>query len=353
MTALRPLTAWVALLRAAIVACLALTAATATAGTYTVTASQDSWINQSRTSQNNGTATTLSATHVSTTSETRAVIGFTLPTIPSNEVITNATLKLFVTTAGTSTVTVNRLTLTWTETTVTWSNMSGGFNGTAETSFTPTAGAQSLNVTSLVQAWYSGTANNGLGLIGALGTGSTAIFASKENATVANRPQLVITTALISPVFTISKTSSVVSDPQNGTVNPKAIPGAKIRYTISASNSTAGTADSGSTQFTDPIPAGMKLFVGDAGAVGSGPVIFTDGATSSGLTYSYVSLASTTDSISFSNDGGVTYTYTPVPDANGYDASVTNVRIALTGTFAGKTGASAPSLTLQMFMQVK
>jgi uncharacterized repeat protein (TIGR01451 family) len=126
-----------------------------------------------------------------------------------------------------------------------------------------------------------------------------------------------------------------------------------MRYTISASNSTAGTADSGSTQFTDAVPSGMKLFVRDAGVVGSGPVIFTDGATSSGLTYSFTSLASTTDSISFSNNGGASYAYTPVPDANGYDANVTNVRIILTGIFAGKTGAASPSLSLQMLMQVK
>jgi trimeric autotransporter adhesin len=332
----------------------ALFAAPAAAATYTVTADRDSWINEASTAQNNGTATTSRATASSTnTSRTRAVIGFTLPTIPSNEAITAVSLKLFVTTTGTRAVTVNRLTASWTETGVTWANLNTAFNATAEATFTPSAaGSVSVDVTALVQGWKAGTfTNNGLGLIGA--TSSTAIFASREATTTGNRPQLVITTAVIAPSLLVLKSNSLVSDPTNGTVNPKAIPGAKIRYTISASNSTAGIADSNSTQFSSAAPAGMKLFVGDAGATGSGPVVFTDGSTSSALTYTFTSLASTTDSISFSNNAGTSFAYTPVADASGCDANVTNVRITLGGTFAGKTGATSPGLSLQLLMLVK
>ncbi|HEX2763091.1 MAG TPA: DNRLRE domain-containing protein [Allosphingosinicella sp.] len=328
--------------------------ATARAGSYTVNSNGDSWINEASINQNNGTVTTLRATASSTnTSRTRSVIKFTLPAIPSNEAITAATLKLNVTTSSTRTVTVHRLTASWTETGVTWGNFNGNFNATAEASFTPSAtGSVSIDVTALVQGWAAGTnTNNGLGLIGA--ASSTAIFASEEATTVANRPQLVITTALISPSITVVKSTSVVSDPFNGTSNPKMIPGATVRYTIQASNSTAGTADSNSTQFTDAVPAGMKLYVGDVGSAGSGPVGFANDATSSGLTYAFVSLASTTDSLSFSNNGGSTFAYTPVPDSSGADANVTHVRISPTGTFAGKTGAGTPGLTLQMLMLVK
>jgi hypothetical protein len=345
------------MIRRVVLACAvfaALWSASGEAATYTVTADRDSWINEASTAQNNGTVTTVRATASSTnTSRTRAVIGFTLPTIPSNETITAVSLKLFVTTTGTKAVTVNRLTGSWTETGVTWANFNAAFNATAEATFTPSAaGSVSVDVTALVQGWKAGTfTNNGLGLIGA--ANSAAIFASREATTTGNRPQLVITTALISPSLLVLKSNSVVSDPTNGAVNPKAIPGAKIRYTISASNSTAGTADSNSTQFATAVPAGMKLFVGDAGTVGSGPVVFTDGATSSALTYTFTSLASTTDSIAFSNNGGTTFAYTPVADASGCDATVTNVRITLGGTFAGKTGASNPSLTLQLLMLVK
>jgi hypothetical protein len=337
----------VALLRAAILAWLMLAAMPVSATTYTVTASKDSWIDSTSTTTNHGTDNTLRVSPTNT-----AVIGFTMPSIPSNETITSAVLKLSVNTTDTHSVTVNKITAAWTETGVTWANISGSISGTAEASFTPSTATVSITITSLVQGWQAGTiANNGLALVGS--ASSSSRFNSRENGTPANSPTLVITTALIQPALTIVKSSSVVSDPTNGSTNPKAIPGAKMRYTINASNSSAGTADSGSTQFTDAVPASMKLYVGDAGAAGSGPVIFTDGSTSSGLTYTYTSLASATDSISFSKDGGSTYTYTPVPDANGYDANVTNVRIIFGGTFAGKTGTGTPSMSLQMLMQVK
>jgi uncharacterized repeat protein (TIGR01451 family) len=151
----------------------------------------------------------------------------------------------------------------------------------------------------------------------------------------------------------VLKSSSLISDPTNGAVNPKYIPGATVRFTVAASNSAAGAADSNSTVFTDTVPPGMQMFVGDVGLAGSGPISFTDGASSSGLTYSFVSLASTTDSLSFSNNGGATFTYTPVADPFGYDGNVTHVRITLTGAFAGKTGAADPSLSMQMLMKMR
>ena len=35
---------------------------------------------------------------------------------------------------------------------------------------------------------------------------------------------------------------------------------------------------------------------------------------------------SSTDDVEFSSNGGVTYTYTPMPDADGYDSNVTHFR---------------------------
>ena len=104
---------------------------------------------------------------------------------------------------------------------------------------------------------------------------------------------------------------------------------------------------------TDAVPSGMQLYVGDYGGAGSGPVAFTNGSPSSGLTYTFTSLSSTTDSLSFSNNGGSTYTYAPVPDGNGYDATVTHVRISPSGSLAGQSGGSNPSFQLQFRMQVK
>ena len=67
----------------------------------------------------------------------------------------------------------------------------------------------------------------------------------------------------------------------------------------------------------------------------SGPVRFTDGSPSSGLIYTFTSLASATDDIEFSNDGGSTYTYVPVADGAGLDADVTHIRIRPRGSFQG------------------
>ena len=46
-------------------------------------------------------------------------------------------------------------------------------------------------------------------------------------------------------------------------------------------------------------------------------------------------LASSTDDIEFSSDNGSTWSYTPVPDANGVDPAVTNVRINPKNAFNG------------------
>lgn len=97
----------------------------------------------------------------------------------------------------------------------------------------------------------------------------------------------------------------------------------------------------------------MRLYVGDVGGVGSGPVAFANGTPSSGLSYTFTSLSSTRDGVAFSNNGGATYTYTPWPDANGSDSSVTHIRVTPTGTFAGASSGSNPNFQLQMRMQVR
>jgi uncharacterized repeat protein (TIGR01451 family) len=58
----------------------------------------------------------------------------------------------------------------------------------------------------------------------------------------------------------MAKTSSIVSDPTNGTTNPKFIPGATMRYCILVSN--AGPATATSVVVTDPIPANLTYVAG-------------------------------------------------------------------------------------------
>ncbi|MFI5315424.1 MAG: choice-of-anchor X domain-containing protein [Myxococcota bacterium] len=151
----------------------------------------------------------------------------------------------------------------------------------------------------------------------------------------------------------IVKSVSTVSDPVDGVTNPKSIPGAIKQYTITVTNQGTGTSDNNTIKLTDAIPAQGELVVTNIGGAGSGPVLFTQGAPTSGLTYTFTSLASGADSLDFSNNGGATWTYTPTANANGTDPAVTNIRISPTGSFAGKSGVTAPSFTLQFRMRVK
>jgi uncharacterized repeat protein (TIGR01451 family) len=59
--------------------------------------------------------------------------------------------------------------------------------------------------------------------------------------------------AIQSASLTVTKTSTVVSDPFNGAVNPKAIPGAVVRYTVTVANASSTTA-ADSVSLEDVIP---------------------------------------------------------------------------------------------------
>jgi hypothetical protein len=142
------------------------------------------------------------------------------------------------------------------------------------------------------------------------------------------------------PPLAIAKTSSVVSDPTNGTTNPKLIPGAVSQYVINVSNPATYTVSSNTVMIVDATPANTDLVVTNIGGAGSGPASFTQGVPSSTLTYTYTSLASTTDNIDFSNNGGSTWTYTPVANANGVDTAVTHVRVRPQGTMAASSSFS-------------
>lgn len=147
------------------------------------------------------------------------------------------------------------------------------------------------------------------------------------------------------PIITMQKTVAIYSDPYNLLVNPKFIPGALAQYTVTASNS-GGTADNNSTTVTDPIPANTKLFVNDIGGAGSGPVLFTQGATSSTLTYTFIALNNMADDVDFFGGAIPAWGYVPVPGADGCDATITNIRINPKGSFIGNPAAPNPSFQL-------
>lgn len=143
--------------------------------------------------------------------------------------------------------------------------------------------------------------------------------------------------------LTMTKTSAVVSDPVNGSVNPKLIPGTVVRYTITVTNAGTGPVDASTVVITDPLPATMIAHV--AGTA----ITFTDGATASGLGWSYPA------NVTWSKQagGGAPYSYTPVPDGNGDDALVTGIRIAPSGVMAAATAGAQPSFSVSFLATIR
>ena len=144
-------------------------------------------------------------------------------------------------------------------------------------------------------------------------------------------------------ILGMTKAWFVISDPLNGSTNPKAIPGALIQYSITVTNSGPGTVDAGTIVIVDPLPTQVMAYV--AGTA----VTFTDGAVASGLTYTYATNVTWSKAVG----GNSAFTYTPVADANGFDTLVTGIRIMPGGTMVGATLTSQPSFTLTFNAKVR
>ena len=329
--------------------------APAAAATYTLTPIQDTDVRENGGGVANCGACTTLGTRRHSTGEYRSLYQFSLATIPSGQRVVSATLRLWVTDAEPNSVSLYRVTQSWSEATLTWANSAGvSFNPTAVASFAPSTSGRyyDIDLTALVAQWRSGAvANNGV-ITRLAVNNSLAGFTSREWATATQRPQLVVVTDP-APGLTTVLSHPLVSDPSNGTVNPKAIPGAVLLYSLNVSNGSAGYPDSNSVAVVQSVPEQASLYVGDLGSAGSGPVAFVQGSPPSGLAYSYSSLASTTDDLAFSNNGGASFAYTPAPDASGFDPAVTHIRVSPKGLFAGNSGSGSPSFTISYRIKVK
>ena len=146
----------------------------------------------------------------------------------------------------------------------------------------------------------------------------------------------------------LNKAVTATTDPTGGDLS---IPGATTRYTVTFSNTGSVPIDPDTVIIIDAIHAETQLRVADIGASGSGPVTFTDGTPASGLTYTYFSLASTTDDLAFSNDGGLTYTYTPSAGTDGTDPAVTHIRVTPKGMFG--TGSPSPNAQIEFEVVIR
>ena len=116
-------------------------------------------------------------------------------------------------------------------------------------------------VTLTAQARESGVAAIQGAVVGQTAGANTAgmdtVWADAAGATDAARDGLISARddyTVAAPVLTVLKTSKIISDPLNGTTDPKMIPGATVEYCIQVSNA-AGAATATSPSITDIVPS--------------------------------------------------------------------------------------------------
>ena len=138
-----------------------------------------------------------------------------------------------------------------------------------------------------------------------------------------------------------SSSSTVVSAPHPGA--PKRIPLSVVQYEITVTNSGPGPVDANTLVITVPIPADAAMYVSTA--LGS-PVVFVNGSTPSGLTFSYPA------NVSYSLAGvGGGWGYPPAPDVDGFDPAVRAVQISPAGVMSA-AGSGNPSFTIQFRVRI-
>ncbi|MGV6859769.1 MAG: hypothetical protein ACWA5X_12465 [bacterium] len=147
----------------------------------------------------------------------------------------------------------------------------------------------------------------------------------------------------------VSMTSQVIEDPFNSTVNPKRIPGSIVEYTVTVENQGYDYADKDSTVITFDVPTDTSFVVTDIAGPGSGPVAFADGAASSGMSWSFISLADDTDSVDFYD--GASAAVDPVADTIGVDSSVRSLRLAPQGLLAASSSGN-PGMSFSFRVRV-
>lgn len=134
----------------------------------------------------------------------------------------------------------------------------------------------------------------------------------------------------------VSKSSTVLSDGVSG-ANPKALPGAIVRYTITVQNTGSLTVDANSIIIQDPFPANFTL---DA----STPFTFANGTPTSGL-----NAFNQSTMVTYSTTTGPPYT---APLGSGYNAALRSFRFAPTGTMAAATAAGPSSFSISFVGRV-
>ncbi len=192
-----------------------------------------------------------------------------------------------------------------------------------------------------VLAQYTATmsctnARNGTTAAYAVPSTITPILGDLITCTVTNTPRAANAT------LTTVKSSAVISDPVNGTTNPKLIPGAVLSYSINVSNSGTLGVDSSTVFILDPLPATLEYN-------GASTVTFANGTPVSGLSFN----AATDVRWSKSATAPVSFAGCTDTPAAGFDPTIRFVCIRPTGIMAGATAAGQPSFTVSFRSRIK
>lgn len=134
----------------------------------------------------------------------------------------------------------------------------------------------------------------------------------------------------------IAKTSTVLSDGVSA-MNPKALPGARIRYTVTVQNTGSLAVDANSIVITDPFPPNFTLDASTPMTMNVG----TSGlaAFNQGTMVTYSSQA----------NGGAPYT---APLGSGYNTAITGIRFQPSGTMAAATPSGPSTFTFSFTGQI-
>ncbi len=239
-------------------------------------------------------------------------------------------------------------TLATTTTTGTGTTVSTGvtpqLQGTAGTSYAFSedgAGATALNQYNATMACTNAFAGSTTALPTTVGGAISAQLGDVITCTITN------TKRASNATLTIVKSSTVISDPVNGTVNPKMLPGAIVRYTLTVANSGSTLVDNNSIFMIDSLP--IALSIGTAAAptlVNGTPTANLSLTPAADVRYSNQTTAPAT----FAACSAAPHNYTPV---SAYDSLVKHICIRPQGTMAASSGAGQPNFSVSFQAQIK
>lgn len=180
-----------------------------------------------------------------------------------------------------------------------------------------------------------------------------------EENTIEHSSDFMLLINQVLPNLKLEKSIEIFSDPING-INDignlsKAVPGAVFTYSIEAINTGPGAAESNSMWISDAIPDKTYMLVKDFNDIsGQGPVIEQPVNPTSGLSYQFLELDSSSDDIEFSDNDGISFDYSPSPDNEGVDKKITHFRINPNGTLlAPAAGNSSNNFSIKFRVQLQ